>query len=85
MHPSLDLFRPRRYARGSLKNVSSNPASSVKPDFLCPHSGTMLHCIRLSIMGESGIRKDPDALTCVESSPTLTGGFNLIKVRRHHA
>ena len=61
-----------RHTQGSLKNVSSTPAPLLqRPVFLRPHSGGSCICTGCyPIMGESGSRKAPDALTCVESSPT---------------
>ena len=56
----------------SLKNVSSTPALLLqKPVFLCPHSARRASARPAWSLGVSGIREDPDALRCVESTPTL--------------
>ena len=71
----------------SLKNVSSTPANYCEAGFFAPYSGVAHQCAALSVMGVSGSGNAPAALTCRESTPTLSGGFlNLKNVRRaHHA
>ena len=55
----------------SLKNLGSTPALFLqKPVFLCPHSARRASARPARSMGVSGIRKDPDAPKCVESTPT---------------
>ena len=65
----------------SLKNVSSTPAPLLRSRVFCaPDSGGSRSCAgRYPVMGVSGIRKDPDALTCVESTPTPFGWFSISK------
>ena len=79
--------RPCRPDNGrSLKNVSSTPALLLqKPVFLCPHSARRASARPARSMGVSGIRKDPDAPKCVESTPTLFRVvLNLENLRIHH-
>ena len=55
----------------SLKNTSSTPAPLLRSRVFCtPHSARRASARRARSMGVSGIRKDPDALVCVESTPT---------------
>ncbi len=56
----------------SLKNVSSTPAPMLRSRVFCApiSGGSRSRAGRYRSMGVSGIRKDPDALTCVESTPT---------------
>ena len=55
----------------SLKNVSSTPAHLLRSRFFyAPHSVSRALARLARSLGVSGIRKDPDALTCVESTPT---------------
>ncbi len=84
----LDRPMPCRDTGSSLKNVSSTPAPLLRSRVFCaPNSGGLRTCVgRYPAMGVSGIRKDPDALTCVESTPTLFRvALSLGNVRRHHA
>lgn len=88
MSRPLDRLSPCRDTGGSLKNVSSTPAPLLRSRVFCaPNSGGRRTCAgRYPAMGVSGIRKDPDALTCVESTPTLFRvALSLGNVRRHHA
>ena len=55
----------------SLKNISSTPANSLQGRiFYAPHSVSRALARLTRSLGVSGIRKDPDALMCVESTPT---------------
>jgi hypothetical protein len=75
-----------RDTAGSLKNVSSTPAPCCEAGFFVPSFRRRAPARLARSMGVSGIRKDPDALTCVESTPTrFSVVFNLKNVRRHHA
>lgn len=56
---------------GSLKSTSSTPAHSLQGRFFCaPHSARRASARPARSLGVSGIRKDPDALVRVESTPT---------------
>ena len=58
--------------RRSLKNLSSTPALMLRSRiFYAPHSARRASARPARSMGVSGIREDPDALRCVESTPTL--------------
>lgn len=67
----------------SLKNTSSTPAPLLRSRVFCaPVSGGSRSCAgRCRSMGVSGIRKDPDALVCVESTPTP---FRVVPRSRKH-
>ena len=55
----------------SLKNLSSTPANSLQGRiFYAPHSLSRASARLARSLGVSGIGNDPDALTCVESTPT---------------
>ena len=64
--------RPARPDNGrSLKNTSSTPAFLLRSRVsFAPHSARRASARPPRSMGVSGIRKDPDALVCVESTPT---------------
>ena len=83
------LTRPTTLADndGSLKSISSIPAPLLqKPVFLCPHSVSRAPARLARSLGVSGIRKDPDALRCVESTPTpIRVVLNLENLRRLYA
>jgi len=86
-HPKRHLLTPSTRPaqnRGSLRNVSSTPAPMLKSRIFCaPHSARRASARLARSMGVSGIRKDPDALTCVESTPTpFRVVLNLRNVRR---
>ena len=70
----------------SLKNLGSTPALLLKkPVFLCPHSARRASARPAWSMGVSGSRKAPDALVCVESTPTpFRVVLNLENTRSHH-
>ena len=54
----------------SLKS-KQHPAPLLRSRFFCtPHSARRAFARRARSMGVSGIRKDPDALRCVENTPT---------------
>ena len=78
------LTRPFRPAQnqGSLRKLSSTPANLLRSrDFYAPHSARRASARLARSMGVSGIRKDPDALSCVESTPTpFRVAFNLKKL-----
>ena len=82
------LTRPTKPAEndGSLKNLGSTPANSLQGRiFYAPHSVSRA-CARLArSLGVSGIRKDPDAPKCVESTPTPFGWFSISKLRGLYA
>lgn len=64
----------------SLKNVSSTPAPMLRSRFFyAPHSMGCALAQFIRSLGVSGIREDPDALTCVESTPTPFGWFSISK------
>lgn len=68
----------------SLKNTSSTPALLLRSRlFYAPHSVSRAPARLARSMGPvSGIRKDPDALVCVESSgPSPLGGFSISKTQ----
>lgn len=72
----------------SLKNKGSTPALMLRSRiFYVPHSVSRAPARLARSMGSvSGIRKDPDALRCVESTPTpFRVALSLGNVRRHHA
>lgn len=82
------LTRYRAYGdtAGSLKNVSSTPAPCCEAGFFVPSFRRRAPARLTRSMGVSGIRKDPDALTCVESTPTrFSVVIDLKNVRRRHA
>lgn len=55
----------------SLKSTSSTPANSLQGRiFYAPHSVSRAPARLARSLGVSGIRKDPDALVRVESTPT---------------
>ena len=70
----------------SLKNLGSTPALLLqKPVFLCPHSARRASARPARSRGVSGIREDPDAPKCVESTPTLFRVvLNLENLGGHH-
>lgn len=70
----------------SLKNLGSTPALLLqKPVFLCPHSARRASVRLAWSMGVSGIREDPDAPKCVESTPThFRVVVNLKNLGGHH-
>lgn len=85
---SRDLTRPAPCGDTgrSLKNVSSTPAPCCEAGFFVPTFRPRASARAARSMGVSGIRKDPDALTCVESTPTpIRVVFDLANVRRLYA
>lgn len=65
---------------GSLKNVSSTPALLLRSRFFyAPHSMSRAPARPIRSLGVSGSRKAPDALTCVESTPTPFGWSSISK------
>ena len=70
----------------SLKNISSTPALMLRSRiFYTPHSVSRAPARLARSLGVSGIRKDPDALMCVESTPTpFRVVLNLENIRRPH-
>ena len=67
------LTRPRQRPDNerSLKNLGSTPANSLQGRiFYAPHSMRRALARLTRSLGVSGIRKDPDAPKCVESTPT---------------
>ena len=70
----------------SLKNTSSTPALMLRSRFFyAPHSVSRAVARLVRSLGVSGIREDPDALVCVESTPTLFRVvLNLENTRSHH-
>lgn len=83
------LTRPRQRPDNerSLKNVSSTPAPTLQGRFFyAPHSARRARARVAWSLGVSGIRKDPDALTCVESTPApFRVVLDLENVRRQYA
>lgn len=76
---------PRRPDNGrSLKNLSSTPANSLQGRiFYAPHSVSRASARLTWSLGVSGSRKAPDALRCVESTPTpFRVVLNLENLRR---
>ena len=70
----------------SLKNTSSTPAPCCEAGFFVPSFRPLATAGRARSLGVSGIREDPDALVCVESTPTpFRVAFSLGNLRRHHA
>ena len=71
----------------SLKNISSTPANSLQGRiFYAPHSVSRALARLARSLGVSGIRKDPDAPICVESTPTpFRVVLNLESTRRLYA
>ena len=78
----LDRPTPCGHTGCSLKSTSSTPAPLLRSRFFCtPHSARRASARRARSMGVSGIRKDPDALVRVESTPTpFRVVFSLSKV-----
>ena len=83
----LDHDRACRDTGGSLKNKGSTPAFVLRSRFFyAPHSVSCAPARLARSLGVSGIRKDPDAPLCVESTPTpFRVVFNLRKQRRLYA
>jgi len=71
----------------SLKKLSSTPANSLQGRiFYAPHSVSRAPARLARSLGVSGSRKAPDALSCVESTPTPFWVVpNLKKLRRLYA
>lgn len=71
----------------SLKSTSSTPAPMLRSRFFyAPHSVSRAHARLTRSLGVSGIRKDPDALVRVESTPTpFRVVLNLKSTRRLYA
>ena len=71
----------------SLKSTSSTPANSLQGRiFFAPHSVSRALARLVRSLGVSGIRKDPDALVRVESTPTpFRVVLNLESTRRLYA
>lgn len=75
-----------RDTAGSLKSTSSTPAPCCEAGFFMPSFRRRASARLTRSMGVSGIRKDPDALVRVESTPTrFLVVLNLESTRRHHA
>ena len=69
----------------SLKNTSSTPANSLQGRiFYAPHSVSRAPARLTRSLGVSGSRKAPDALMCVESTPTPIGWFSISKTSGGH-
>ena len=70
----------------SLKNTSSTPALMLRSRiFYAPHSVSRALARLARSLGVSGSRKAPDALVCVESTPTpFRVVLNLENTRSHH-
>ena len=77
------LYQPD--TTGSLKSTSSTPAHSLQGRFFCaPHSARRASARPARSLGVSGIRKDPDALVRVESTPTPFRVVLNLKVQGGH-
>ena len=82
----LTWFTPLADTERSLKNLGSTPANSLQGRiFYAPHSVSRALARLARSLGVSGIRKDPDAPKCVESTPTPFGWFSISKLRRLYA
>ena len=80
------IYLTRPHACGdtyrSLKNTSSTPALLLRSRvFYVPHSARRASARLARSMGVSGIRKNPVALVCDESTPTHFGWFAISKTQ----